>query len=60
MADYDYDLFVIPNSTSVPDTLAFCKLLGITLEEFETKMQSAKKYSYVKPSLFVKQMRISR
>ncbi len=52
----DYDLFVIPNNARVPDTIAFCRILGITIEEFEQKMQRAKKYSYVKPSLFVKQI----
>ncbi len=51
-----YDLMVIPKEAKVADTLAFCQLFDITKEEFEGKLQSAKKYSYVKASTFMKQL----
>ena len=52
----DYDLYVIPKNAHIPDTLALCQLLDITIEEFDEKMRKAKKYSYVKPSIFSKQI----
>jgi len=52
----DYDLYVIPKNVYIPDTLALCQLLNITIEEFDEKMRKAKKYSYVKPSIFSKQI----
>ena len=51
-----YDLEVIPKEVQVDDTLAFCKLFDITKEEFTEKITKAKKYSYVKPSIFIKQV----
>lgn len=51
-----YDLEVIPKEVKVEDTLAFCSLFKITKEDFIEKMQKAKKYSYVKPSTFIKQI----
>lgn len=51
-----YDLEVVPRDVKLKDTLAFCQLLGITKEDFIEKMQSAKEYSTVKPSVFIKQI----
>jgi penicillin-binding protein 2 len=51
-----YDLMVIPKEVRVKDTLAFTQLLGITKEEFEKKLKDARSYSYVKPSVFMKQL----
>ncbi|WPP53343.1 penicillin-binding protein 2 [Catalinimonas niigatensis] len=51
-----YDLEVIPKEVALKDTLAFCNHFGITQEEFVEKMQKAKQYSYVKPSVFIKQI----
>ena len=51
-----YDIEVIPNEVNVADTLAFCHVFGITKEEFESKIDRAKAYSYVKPSIFIKQI----
>lgn len=51
-----YDLEVIPKEVDLTDTLAFCELFDITKEDFVEKMQKAKQYSYVKPSVFIKQI----
>lgn len=51
-----YDLMVIPKDVRIPDTTAFCDLLGIDKETFMTNMKAAKKYSAVKPSAFLKKI----
>lgn len=51
-----YDLEVIPKDVKLADTLGFCKLFDITKEEFVEKLKKAKRYSYVKPSPFIKQI----
>ena len=51
-----YDLMVVPRDAYIPDTTAFCELLGITIAEFEENIQIAKKYSSVKPSAFLKKI----
>jgi len=56
----EFDLYVVPKNVLVKDTLTFCNLLNITSEEFDMKLKAARKYSYVKPSLFVKQISLSQ
>lgn len=51
-----YDLMVVPKDVDVPDTAAFCDLLHIDKEGFQERLQKARKYSYVKPSPFFKQL----
>jgi penicillin-binding protein 2 len=51
-----YDIQVIPSEVFISDTTAFCELIGITREEFDKKMDAAKKYSWVKPTIFLKQI----
>ncbi len=51
-----FDLLVVPNQLKNIDTLRFCEFVEITKEEFETKVKKAKAYSYVKASLFIKQI----
>lgn len=51
-----YDLYVTPKRVRIPDTLAFCRLLGLSLTEFDSLMTIAKTYSAVKPSLFMRQL----
>lgn len=51
-----YDLMVIPKDIYVKDTLAFCNLFEITKDEFEANVLAAKKYSRVKPSVFLKKI----
>lgn len=52
----EFDLLVIPNNVQPMDTSVFCLLVGITKKEFDEKLLSAKKYSYVKSSVFQKQI----
>ena len=51
-----YDLMVIPRQTKSIDTLEFCKLIGISKDEFISKMNKARKYSPFKASIFEKQL----
>lgn len=51
-----YDLYVTPRQVKIPDTLAFCRMMDITLSEFDSIMGLAKNYSPVKPSLFLRQL----
>ncbi|MCV9388608.1 peptidoglycan D,D-transpeptidase FtsI family protein [Reichenbachiella ulvae] len=51
-----FDLMVIPKEVHLPDTAAFCELFQITREEFDEKMDKAKRYSYIQPSQFAKQI----
>ncbi len=54
--DAVYDLMVIPKQINIADTIEFCSLLSITVEDFIAKTQKAKKYSPIKPTLFEKQL----
>lgn len=51
-----YDLMVIPRMTKGIDTAYFCKTLGISHEEYEQRMEKARKYSSYSPSIFMKQI----
>ncbi|MBP1629997.1 MAG: spoVD [Bacteroidetes bacterium] len=51
-----YDLMVIPRQVKQVDTNLFCKLVGITKEEFIQKMTKARTYSTFAPSTFEKQI----
>jgi penicillin-binding protein 2 len=51
-----FDLLVIPKQVRVEDTLRFCNLIGISKTEFNEKINKAKSYSYVKASIFIKQI----
>lgn len=51
-----YDLMVIPRQVKNLDTLAFCHLIDMDTATFVAQMKKAKKYSYYKPSVFVKQI----
>ncbi|PIB37236.1 peptidoglycan glycosyltransferase [Reichenbachiella sp. 5M10] len=51
-----FDLMVIPKEVRIPDTLAFCQLFDLTREELEAQLNKAKRYSYIQPSQFVKQI----
>jgi penicillin-binding protein 2 len=47
---------VIPQRVRNLDTAAFCGLLKITPTDFAERLAAAKSYSYVKPSIFYKQI----
>ncbi|MCB2207171.1 MAG: penicillin-binding protein 2 [Bacteroidetes bacterium] len=51
-----YDLMVIPGQVKNIDTATFCDLLQMDRLEFVQSLNRAKKYSYYKPSVFVKQI----
>jgi len=51
-----FDMMVIPQRVGKIDTLEFCNLLQISIEDFNTRLKAAKAYSYVKPSIFYKQI----
>ncbi len=51
-----FDLMVTPNHVTNLDTIGFCELLEITRVEFDDKLNKAKAYSYVKPTIFYKQI----
>ncbi len=49
-----YDLLVIPVQTSAFDTVRFNQILGITIEDFRSRMKTAVSYSRRAPSVFMK------
>ncbi len=51
-----YNLTVTPKEVSGLDTLKFCQVFQITMDEFKDKMDKAKRYSYVQPTIFIKQL----
>ena len=50
-----YDIMVVPRDVKKIDTLEFCKLLNITKEDFIKKIEKAKVYSPMLPSVFLSQ-----
>lgn len=53
-----FDIQVTPKDAYIPDTTAFCRLLELSEDELKAKLDSAKSYSWYKPSIFVKQIPI--
>lgn len=51
-----YNLTVIPAEVKHLDTAKFCNVFGISKEEFIEKMTDAEDFSYVQPSIFIKQL----
>ncbi|WP_071387073.1 penicillin-binding transpeptidase domain-containing protein [Roseivirga seohaensis] len=51
-----YDLMVVPKDVAIADTTEFCELLGIEKEVFLENMKTARTYSRVKPSVFLKKI----
>lgn len=51
-----FDLMIVPSQVKDLDTLSLCKLLNINHGDFLAKMKEAMDYSYVKPSIFYKQI----
>jgi penicillin-binding protein 2 len=51
-----YDLMVIPRQVKNLDTTSFCELLGISQQDFISKMEKAKAFSRIKSSIFEKQI----
>lgn len=51
-----YDLYVVPGKVEALDTLAFCNIFHISLQEFRDKIHHAKIYSKFRPSTFLKNL----
>ena len=51
-----YDLMVIPRMTKGLDTNMFCRVMGISRDEFDARMRKACKYSTYSASPFMKQV----
>ncbi|TAF44047.1 MAG: penicillin-binding protein 2 [Sphingobacteriales bacterium] len=51
-----YDLMVIPGQVAAFDTLAFCNLIGIQKNIFDSQFVRSKKYSLYRASVFEKQL----
>jgi penicillin-binding protein 2 len=51
-----YDLMVVPMEVEVNDTTSFCTMFGIDRQTFIEKYNTAKEYSIIKPSIFIKQI----
>lgn len=51
-----YDLLIVPKQVTAFDTLEFCRLLDITVEEVRQNIRKARNYSMFKPSIFLEQL----
>lgn len=51
-----YDLMVIPNQVRNIDTLEFCRLLDMDIEQFERRMAQARGHSNFRASVFERQI----
>ncbi|MTI21014.1 peptidoglycan glycosyltransferase [Fulvivirga sp. RKSG066] len=51
-----YNLIVVPTEVKNLDTAKFCEVFNIEKEVFIEKMEEAKDFSYVQPSIFIKQL----
>ncbi len=51
-----YDLMVIPRMVKDLDTNLFCRVIGITREDFDSRMDKARRYSPYSASIFIKQI----
>jgi penicillin-binding protein 2 len=51
-----YDLMVVPKQVVDLDTAEFCRIIGISVEDFAKKINKARTYSKVKSSIFEKQL----
>ena len=51
-----FDLLVIPQQVKAFDTADFCELLNIEKEDFNARLNKARKYSRYRPSVFLEQI----
>lgn len=51
-----YDLMVIPKEVKHLDKVSFCQAFDIPCQAFEKSLKKAQAYSYVKPSVFIKNL----
>ncbi|MBC7390122.1 MAG: penicillin-binding protein 2 [Opitutaceae bacterium] len=48
-----FDIMVIPKDVKIPDTVTFSNTFGLTVEEVRLRLREARRYSKVKPSVFM-------
>ncbi|MDW7695576.1 penicillin-binding transpeptidase domain-containing protein [Flammeovirgaceae bacterium SG7u.111] len=51
-----FDIMVIPEEFTIEDTARFCEIFEVELEFVREKLDAAKRYSRIKPSIFIKQL----
>jgi penicillin-binding protein 2 len=51
-----YDLMVVPREVKPFDTLRFCELVGVSVDEMRIRLKDASSYSRFKPSMVEKQI----
>lgn len=51
-----YDVMILPNTVKPLDTLEFCRLLKIDMEDFRKRFKKAVKYAPYLPQVFLKQL----
>lgn len=51
-----YDLMITPRDVKPFDTTDFCSILNLEKEELKAEIHKAKKYSWYKPSILIKQL----
>jgi penicillin-binding protein 2 len=51
-----YDIMVVPRQVKSMDTLEFCQLLDITIDDFRVRLKKATSYSRYKPTIFISQI----
>jgi penicillin-binding protein 2 len=51
-----YDLLIVPKQVKEFDTIEFCRLLDIPIEEVRQRIKKARSYSMVKPTIFLEQL----
>ncbi len=51
-----FDLYITPRKARVQDTARFCAIFGITKSQFDSLAKTAREYSKVKPSVFLRQL----
>ena len=51
-----YDLMVIPGQVKEMDTVEFCKLIDISIDDFRKKLDRARRHSRFAPSVFERQL----
>jgi penicillin-binding protein 2 len=51
-----YDLLIVPKQVKEFDTIEFCRLLDLSIEEVRLRIKRAKSYSMFKPTIFLEQL----
>ncbi len=51
-----FDIMVVPKEVEEEQKEKFCALFNIESENYDEKLKAARNYSYVKPSIFIKQL----